>query len=595
MLVTLGCQEELRTDLDLFRSLYVRPARRWPVFITSAAVHGAGILFLALFGEALFPQTRQQWLKELYVSAPLVIRMNDRLLIASSQPRPAPPRITVPPAPAPPSAAPPEGPADMASAPPVRTPPRPFELPPVAQGNIGEQTILQPDSPPYLVPQTPIALPNIFFWATNPKVPRPAPRAFVMPGHTEQIAEVPDLDAPPQLELPNREARAAVMKIASAIGKAQPSLPQPPATTVPVRVFRPPVARTQPNGSVEIFPGDPANIFTHSDRPIPLRDMLTIPAGNVVQLPGPPGPPQQAKNASPAVDATGRGSAGASSRGPGAGPPKPFSAPTGQGAGTAASVGPSQIAAPPGMPQITGQQIASLTRPGVAPVDTRIEHLPGPGQGLSANGSGNVPGSGPGQAAMASAKPGPGNLGIAASPRAPGIDTVTLPAPAVGLPPIVALRQIHPTNGVFDIVVVQNSSSEAFPESTGVLSGRPIYTVFLQVGAPKDWILQYCIPKSTDLPMQNGPVVRLGNPAPVKAPYPLVTMRPPLVVRQGGSYLLIHGYVDEAGRFKDLNVVRGAAEPATKIVLTCLAHWEFRPATRDGVPVRVEILLAIPA
>jgi hypothetical protein len=30
-------------------------------------------------------------------------------------------------------------------------------------------------------------------------------------------------------------------------------------------------------------------------------------------------------------------------------------------------------------------------------------------------------------------------------------------------------------------------------------------------------------------------------------------------------------------------------------VLTCLAHWEFRPATRDGVPVRVEILLAIPA
>jgi hypothetical protein len=31
------------------------------------------------------------------------------------------------------------------------------------------------------------------------------------------------------------------------------------------------------------------------------------------------------------------------------------------------------------------------------------------------------------------------------------------------------------------------------------------------------------------------------------------------------------------------------------MVLAVLERWEFRPASRDGLPTRVEILLAIPA
>ena len=53
------------------------------------------------------------------------------------------------------------------------------------------------------------------------------------------------------------------------------------------------------------------------------------------------------------------------------------------------------------------------------------------------------------------------------------------------------LRVLHPNNGVFDVVVVQSSGAEAFPEASAALSGRPIYTVYLQVGAPKEWIMQY--------------------------------------------------------------------------------------------------------
>jgi hypothetical protein len=153
---------------------------------------------------------------------------------------------------------------------------------------------------------------------------------------------------------------------------------------------------------------------------------------------------------------------------------------------------------------------------------------------------------------------------------------------------------VQPSNSVFDIVVVQSSEMEAFPESTAKLTGRPIYTVYVPVGTRKEWVLQYCIPRSSEPLMQQGNVVRLGNPAPVKPPYPLVTFRPSGMVQQGSSYILIHGFVDAGGRFKDLDVLRSANSQTSQMVLSCLALWEFRPATRDGVPVLVEILLAIP-
>ncbi|MCU1275364.1 MAG: hypothetical protein JWO48_2795 [Bryobacterales bacterium] len=157
------------------------------------------------------------------------------------------------------------------------------------------------------------------------------------------------------------------------------------------------------------------------------------------------------------------------------------------------------------------------------------------------------------------------------------------------------LRVVHPGNGVFDVVVVQSSGAEAFPEATAVLSGRPIYTVYLQVGAPKEWILQYCVPNMAR-PIQTGNFVSLGNPAPVGAPYPMVTIRPPEDWQHGSEYLLIHGFLDEAGRLRNLTMLsnRQPASPTTGAILDYLAYWEFRPAVVDGRPVKVEVILAVP-
>jgi len=159
----------------------------------------------------------------------------------------------------------------------------------------------------------------------------------------------------------------------------------------------------------------------------------------------------------------------------------------------------------------------------------------------------------------------------------------------------VPIRIEHPVNGVFDVVVTQSSGEQAFPESAGLLSGKPVYTVYLQVGAPKAWILQYCIPKQAEGPVTVAPgVVNIGSPSPVKAPYPLVTVLPPVTMLPRTGYIIVHGLIDTQGRIREAEVVR-APKPAMKEpILADLNRWQFRPAVRNGAPVAVEILIAIP-
>ena len=184
-------------------------------------------------------------------------------------------------------------------------------------------------------------------------------------------------------------------------------------------------------------------------------------------------------------------------------------------------------------------------------------------------------------------RPGAGDAPAGTSPPAPEARR------EMGLA-VEASRVVHPASGVFDIVV-QSSGLDGFPESAGVLTGKPIYSVYLNVGTPKEWILQYALPAGeSESPEVSGGVVRLGNSSPLAAPYPRVTFRPPIKTRQGSSaYVMVHGFLDGNGRFEGLKVLgTSAAEEAPQIVAV-LERWEFRPAMQDGRPARVEILLAI--
>jgi hypothetical protein len=167
---------------------------------------------------------------------------------------------------------------------------------------------------------------------------------------------------------------------------------------------------------------------------------------------------------------------------------------------------------------------------------------------------------------------------------------VTLPAPRVALPSTVPTRVEYPNNAVYDVVVVQPSG-----EDVGLLTGRPIYTVYLRLGTPKEWTLQYCVPNEAPQTTVSGSVVRVGSPAPVKAPYPSVTVLPPLETLSMTSKVTLHGFLDTSGKLLELKVMGDDRFKVKENVIPFLERWEFRPATRDGRPILVEILLLIPS
>jgi hypothetical protein len=145
-----------------------------------------------------------------------------------------------------------------------------------------------------------------------------------------------------------------------------------------------------------------------------------------------------------------------------------------------------------------------------------------------------------------------------------------------------------PKDGHFNAVVVGASLQDLYPELTGAWNGRLAYTVYLHVGLARSWVLQYSLPRSADA-SAGGTIARLD------APWPYNIVRPNL---EPGSIdadaLMVHGFVNQSGRFEALSVVFPQAFPQAQFVLAALQKWQFRPALQDGQSAKVEVLLIIP-
>jgi hypothetical protein len=145
-----------------------------------------------------------------------------------------------------------------------------------------------------------------------------------------------------------------------------------------------------------------------------------------------------------------------------------------------------------------------------------------------------------------------------------------------------------PPMGRFGAVVTGTSLEDQFPEMGDVWHGRMAYTVYLHVGLAKSWILQYALPRTAD-------AAAAGSVGQLDAPWPFNIVRPNLAPGAIDSdALMVHGFVNTAGRFENLNVVFPPAFPLTDFVLQSLSQWQFRPAAQDGKPIRTEVLLVIP-
>ncbi len=145
-----------------------------------------------------------------------------------------------------------------------------------------------------------------------------------------------------------------------------------------------------------------------------------------------------------------------------------------------------------------------------------------------------------------------------------------------------------PRDGSFSAVIVGNSLEDQYPEIGDVWKGRMAYTVYLHVGLNKSWILQYAPTRSSDA-ASAGSVVHLD------APWPYSIVRPNLPTDAiNADALMVHGYVNNAGRFETLSIVFPTQFPLAQFVLDSLARWQFRPASENGQIAKVEVLLIIP-
>jgi hypothetical protein len=123
---------------------------------------------------------------------------------------------------------------------------------------------------------------------------------------------------------------------------------------------------------------------------------------------------------------------------------------------------------------------------------------------------------------------------------------------------------------------------------SGIWNDRIAYTVYLHVGLAKSWILQYSLPRSAE-------AAEAGNISRLEAPWPYNIVRPNISADAINSdALLVHGYVNQAGKFESLGISFPPEFRQAQFVLDALNQWQFRPAAQNGQIEKVEVLLIIP-
>jgi hypothetical protein len=130
------------------------------------------------------------------------------------------------------------------------------------------------------------------------------------------------------------------------------------------------------------------------------------------------------------------------------------------------------------------------------------------------------------------------------------------------------------------------------PDLGGILSGNPVYSVYLRVGDQKEWLLEYCVP-AREVAQNNPYQINLDEAGTITPPYPISTVIPTnLLGQQIGKNIVVHGYLTAAGSFQ--NIKSRDNHPFLPQLLTLLNQWQFRPALRNKKPIDVEIVLVIP-
>lgn len=448
-----------------------------------------------------------------------------------------------------------------------------FELPPTHRVDPVKQTLVQFDVPPDVQLKHDVPLPNALLWMDQP-VPPPFRKRFVAPPVRQMPKVAANLPAAPSLLAPNQEVTIADVKLASAVLNGTRKLILPPSKTAPIRS-----AAAQPViESPQIILPDPSAtnvtpLISLPDTPVRSDQIVVLPPANQIA-------------AASGSDRSGSGS-GNHGEAPGAGDGKGNHSGGigGANSGLGTDNSSSGQGAALGMGAGEGGAGTSAAAGSGAASNGGTGNQPGGGSGTGASGAGNSAGSGSGSG-LAGTGTGAGKGGAGSGTGVSGSGTgATGSAGNVGDYSRGLTRITLPKDGKFGVVVLGSSPSSPYPESVGSLPGKMVYTVYLKVGLKKSWMLQYCLPRSVE---------QSHSAAPLDAPYPFLMMRPDQITDDNSDYILVHGMINLEGRFDELAMIFPQELPQKDLLMSSLKLWAFRPASRDGEPTAVEVLLVIP-
>ncbi len=432
---------------------------------------------------------------------------------------------------------------------------RPFELAPVAKTDPVKQTVIQPDILAKVMLPPDVPIPAAIMWTQAQPPPFPTKR-FVAPPLKAPPKVSVNISAPPTLKLPNGAVMLADVRVAPTPINELARLPRPPTMSSPVVVTGEQEAKEVPQTvSPRVKDENLTNLISIPDSPALATTIAVLPPANQIAPPEPGGAQtatarnENAGGAGQATSGTGGNSNGSGNGGS-------------QGQGTAG--------------EGNGGQGSGA---GVGGMGSGVGNG-GTGSGVGAGGNGGIGNGGSGGGANAGSGSGAGSgtgNGSAGSGELGWVAGKDL------------TRITMAKEGKFNVVVLGSEASTLYPESAGSLTGRIIYTVYLDVRLRKKWILEYCLPRT----VEQRATVR-GRATPVDPPWPFLILRPDRFKGSDFDYVMLHGNLTEEGRLNELAVVYPQMLPERESLIQSLQQWAFRPASRDGERIAVEVLLIIP-
>ena len=134
----------------------------------------------------------------------------------------------------------------------------------------------------------------------------------------------------------------------------------------------------------------------------------------------------------------------------------------------------------------------------------------------------------------------------------------------------------------------------------GALTCGKVYSIFLPMPG-KNWALQYCAheasgaPPATAAPATAGVVQMQAGIVPPSPEQQFDFRRLPVPDKDGDKLIILQGTIAADGSVGSVRVFRGVLPEMDAEAAQAFGKWKFKPATRAGAAVALDVLVGVPA